>query len=171
MIFGELHPVDGPVLGIHYRGTDKTWEAPRVSWQHCLNTVKNYLRSHKNISGIFTASDEQGFIDFINKSVTDIPVYSRDDYYRSTDHRPVHSAINVGGYEKGEDALVNAFMLANCTTLIRTTSFLSAWASIFNPNLKVILLNKPHDRMLWYPENEILGRPDTEYLPEGHHDG
>ncbi len=33
--------VDGPVLGVHFRGTDKSTEAPRVSWEHCLKVLKN----------------------------------------------------------------------------------------------------------------------------------
>ena len=33
--------------------------------------------------------------------------------------------------------------LSKCSTLPRTTSFLSDSAAIFNPSLKIILLNKP----------------------------
>ena len=162
--------LDGPVVGVHYRGTDKTSEAPRVSWDHCLNILENYLRNHRTIHAVFVASDEQAFIDFIKNSVKTVPVYSHDDHYRSNNRRPVHTAIEGGGYDKGEDALVNALLLSKCSTLIRTTSLLSAWALIFNPELKVILLNKPYDNRLdriVYPETEILTRHDTEYLPEG----
>jgi hypothetical protein len=159
-----LH-VDRPVLGIHYRGTDKT-ETPRVSWQHCLTVVENYLSRHSTFAAVFAASDEQRFIDFIRNSLGDVPVYFRDDYFRSMDDRPVHTGIEGGGYEKGEDAVVNALLLAKCSTVIRTSSFLSAWASLFNPNLKVILLNKPYRHTLWYPETGILASPHTEYLPE-----
>jgi hypothetical protein len=155
------------VVGVHFRGTDKAREAPRVSWAHCLTILTNYLRNHDTFVAVFVASDEEAFIDFIKTSVKDVPVYSRDDHYRSTDNRPVHTKVGEGtGYKRGEDALVNALLLSRCSTLLRTTSFLSAWASIFNPNLKVILLNRPYDDKLWYPECEIIGRPDTEYMPE-----
>jgi Nodulation protein Z (NodZ) len=164
--FWRTLSVDGPVVGVHFRGTDKTTEAPRVSWGYSLNVLEDYLRKHQAIRAVFVASDELAFIDFIKKSVKSLPVYSHDDHYRSKGNRPVHTAIEGGGYEKGEDALVNALLLAKCSTLIRTTSFLSAWASLFNPDLKVILLNKPYENRLWYPENEILKRRDTEYLPE-----
>ncbi len=76
-------------------------------------------------------------------------------------------AIEGGGYENGEEALVNALLLSKCSTLIRTTSMLSADASLFDPDFKVILVNRPYDNRLVYPENEILRKPDTEYLPEG----
>jgi Alpha-(1,6)-fucosyltransferase N- and catalytic domains len=159
--------VDGPVVGVHFRGTDKTSEAQRVSWEHCLSVVENYLRDHETVQAVFAASDEQAFIDFIKTSVKNVPVHSRDDHYRSIDGRPVHTARGEGGgYGRGEDALVNALLLAKCSTLIRTTSFLSAWASLFNPGLKVVLLNKPYRNRLWYPEDEILRQPGTEYLPE-----
>jgi hypothetical protein len=160
--------VHGPVVGVHFRGTDKSSEAPRVSWQHLLKILQRYLRSDDTVKAVFVASDEHAFINFIKEWVKDVPVYSHDDHYRSSGDLPVHLAIDRGGgYGKGEDALVNALLLSKCSTLIRTTSFLSAWASIFNPDLKVILLNKPYHNKLWFPESEIFSRRDTEYLPEG----
>ena len=158
---------DGPVLGVHFRGTDKSWEAPRVSWEHCLTVVETYLRRHDAVKALFVASDEQAFVDFMADSIKDVPVYSREDHYRSrrSDGLPVHLS-DGGGYEKGEDALVNALLLAKCSALIRTTSTLSAWASVFDPDIKVILLNKPYRNNLWYPESEIMKKPDTEYWPE-----
>jgi hypothetical protein len=155
---------DGPVLGVHFRGTDKSSEAPRVSWRHCLTVVKNYLRNHH---AVFVASDEEEFIEFMKKSITELPVFFREDHYRSRGSGEVPVFLGKGGgYEKGEDALVNCLLLAKCSALVRTTSFLSAWASIFNPDLKVILLNKPYDNRLWYPEREILRSPGTDYVPE-----
>jgi hypothetical protein len=71
-----------------------------------------------------------------------------------------------GDYEKGENAMVNALLLSKCETLIRTTSLLSAWASLFNPQLKFILLNKAYDNRTWYPETEIIMQASTEYCPE-----
>ena len=76
-------------------------------------------------------------------------------------HRPETSAISWA--VKGTKATPSA---SKCTAVIRTTSFLSAWASIFNPDLKVVLLNKPYSNRLWYPEREILRLRDTEYWPE-----
>lgn len=156
----------GPVVGVHYRGTDKSLEAPPASWEHCLNILRRYLSDYPTTGAIFVASDEQPFIEFIRNSIRQTPVYFHADHFRSNDRRPVHTEIVGGGYEKGEDALVNALLLSRCTAVIRTTSNLSAWASLFNPDLKVILLNKPYDNRLWYPEDEILRQPRTEYLPQ-----
>jgi hypothetical protein len=159
---------DGPVIGIHYRGTDKSLEAPRVSLEHCLAVARRRIRQNPSMSAVFVASDEQRFVDAIKESITELPVFSRDDHYRSRDGQPVHhhDKTTSGGYEKGEDALVNALLLARCAILIRTTSLLSASASLFNPQLKVVLLNKAYDNRTWYPETEIIRQPTTEYCPD-----
>ena len=156
--------VSGPILGVHYRGTDKFGEASRVPWQHCLDIINKYVEENR-ISAVFAASDEQAFVDWLKHSVQSTPVYFRNDHYRGLDIRPIHTEIEGNGYAKGEDALVNALLLAKCSMVVRTTSFLSAWASIFNPNLRVILLNKPHRHNLWYPETEILRTASTECMP------
>jgi hypothetical protein len=165
--FWQTLNADGPVIGVHFRGTDKSSEASRVTWDYCLKVIRLYLHGNDSVNRVFLASDEQNFIDFIRRSLSEVPVYFRDDHYRSrgSDEPPVFLGAG-GGYEKGEDALVNALLLSKCTTLIRTTSFLSAWASIFNPQLKVILLNKPYEDKLWFPESEIVRSPNTTYLPE-----
>ena len=161
---------DGPVLGVHFRGTDHSEEAPRVSYRHCFNVILDYLSTHNSTRAVFVASDEHAFIEFIKNLLRSvIPVYSHNDHYRSkdSDNIPVFlRSLGEGGYEKGEDALVNALLLSKCATLIRTTSCLAAWASIFNLTLKVILLNKPYKDKLWYPESEVVSKADTEYRPE-----
>jgi hypothetical protein len=156
--------VDGPVVGVHFRGTDKILEAPRVSWDHVRRVVQSYLQEHNDTQAMFVASDQQQFVEFLLDSIKNVPIYFNNDHYRSKDDRPIHKSLSVSEYEKGEDALNNALLLAKCSTLIRTTSSLSAWASVFNPRIKVILLNKPY--YPWFPESEILMRPDTEYFPE-----
>lgn len=60
--FWQTLGVDGPVLGIHFRGTDET---------------------DKNIKAVFVASNEQKFIDFVVELVKELPVYFYDDHYRT----------------------------------------------------------------------------------------
>jgi hypothetical protein len=159
--------VKGSVVGIHFRGSDKREEAPRVSWDHCLQVLQDTLRIDENIKAVLVASDEQQFHDYVVQSVMGVPVFAYNDHFRyqAGDELPPHRT-GGGEYEKGEDALINALLLSRCSTLIRTTSFLSAFSSVLNPELKVILLNKPYDNCLWYPEIEILGSRNTTYFPE-----
>jgi len=161
--FWKTLGAEGKVVGVHFRGTDKSWEAPRVPWEHCLSVVERYVRNHPAVRAVFVASDEHDFIEFMKNSLKDVPVYSHDDHHRSTSEQPIHAKTGGGGYERGEDALVNALLLAKCSVLIRTTSSLSGWASVFNPDLQVILLNIPYDTALWYPENEVIKQTGTKY--------
>jgi hypothetical protein len=56
----------------------------------------------------------------------------------------------------GEDALIDALILSRSQALIRSTSFLSSWCSIFNPVLPVYLLNQPIPSRSWFPETEVM---------------
>jgi hypothetical protein len=62
---------------------------------------------------------------------------------------------------KAREALVNCLLLARCRALIRTASFLSGWASVFNPELSVIMLNRPYQEALWFPDREVLRHEST----------
>jgi hypothetical protein len=154
------------ILGLHYRGTDKGSEAPPVSWDFCLQTIVNFLDSNRQIDALFVSSDEQPFIEFIERKLKRIEVLYHDDKQRSSDGKPVH-AYRKGddNYTKGKEALVNCLLLSRCNALIRTASFLSAWSSIFNPRLPVVLLNRPFSRKLYFPDREIVTKSMDVYLP------
>lgn len=155
------------ILGVHFRGTDKTVEAPRVTWDYCRKTISNYLDTHPDTDALFLASDESPFIQYIKECFTEITVLFHDDHYRSDGDTPVHS-LDSGGdpYLKGIDALINSLLLSKCSTVIRSSSFLSAWSSIFNPALPIVLLNRPHEDALWFPELKIMEKSLDKYLPE-----
>ena len=84
--FWEAMGAKGPVVGVHFRGTDHIEEAPRVSYEHCLNVLKNYLHAHQDVQAVFVASDEQAFIDFIKNSMKgNVSIFCHEDHYRSND--------------------------------------------------------------------------------------
>lgn len=143
------------MLGIHYRGTDKTAEAPRVAFERIQRHLDDLLAPGR-FSGIFVASDEQKFINFMLKNVSAVPVLIRDDSRSSLDGNPIHIQPASSVNQLGLDAIVNCMLLSRCHSVLRTSSALSAWASIFNPELRVYLLNRPYPNKLWYPETEIL---------------
>ena len=150
--FHERH-----VLGVHYRGTDKHSEAPRVSWESFHQALSDYLASHPEVNAIFVASDECSFIEKVKLHFSDIEVVTHEDNYRSDDGLAIHSAsIKGDNYKKGRDAIINSLLLSKCSALMRTTSALSGWASILNPEIPVVLLNRPYDHTSWFPETEVL---------------
>lgn len=165
--YARNHFSDRKILGIHFRGTDKTVEAPRVTWDYCERTIRNYLEDHSDIAALFVASDEARFIEHISAKFQEMEVLSHEDHYRSEGGRAIHS-LDSGGdnYLKGKDALVNSLLLSKCSAVIRSSSFLSAWSSVFNAALPVILLNKPRTNALWFPEVEIMKKSLDHYLPQ-----
>lgn len=144
------------VLGVHYRGSDKLKEAPRVDWVRFKNIIQDHLEKHKKINCIFVASDEQEFIEFINTEFDDIKVCWHDDKIKSVEQTPAHKTSYDDNYLKGEEALINCLLLSNCTYLLKTASFLSGWSKIFNIGLRVVMVNKPYDKSLWFPDKAIL---------------
>jgi len=154
------------VLGVHYRGTDKINEATPVSWDYCAETIANYLAANPETEMLFVASDEDEFVAHMKQQFNSITVISHEDRHRSRDGRAVHVRPFEGSnHTKGWEALVNCLLLARCHALIRTSSFLSAWASIFNPNLPVTMLDRPYHDKLWFPDREVAKKSCNEYLP------
>lgn len=149
------------ILGVHFRGTDKTEEAPRVSWEAMRQTILNYLKANEEVNGLFVASDEPAFQEYIRESFADLSVVSSQSSLAAS----YKTDLGVSNYQKGEEALLDCLLLSRCSALIRTTSFLSAWASIFNPQLPIVVVNRPYPDKLWFPEAALLPRSMDQYLP------
>jgi hypothetical protein len=119
--------------------------------------IDKVLARRPGTASLFVASDEQRFVDGIAARFPGLRVSSFQDSVRSSDGRPVHQGARApGNVRMGQDALVNALILSRCAAVVRSTSFLSAWASILNPALEVVLTNEPHAGKLWYPERTII---------------
>jgi hypothetical protein len=148
------------VLGLHYRGTDKKGEAPRVDWEKVTRNVQHYLKNSSLTDCVFISSDEIDFIHHIEKRLNQefprVSVIYRNDRYRSHDGRSLHLRFGGDNYHKGRDALVNCLLLSRCDVLMKTASILSAWSKLFNLELPVIMLNEPKEKHLWFPEREIV---------------
>ena len=156
--FCAAHFEGRSVLGVHFRGTDKHTEAPRVSPEQCRQAISRYLTEHPEVDRVFVASDESQFIRYIQDAFRSVRVCFCDDQ-RSDGTLAVHDpAFGGDNYKKGREALVNCILLSRCHTLIRTVSTLSGWASVFNPSLPIILLNEPYPGKFWFPDREMISR-------------
>jgi hypothetical protein len=148
------------VLGLHYRGTDKEGEAPRVNWEKVTRNVQYYLKNSHKTDCVFISSDEIDFIHYIekqiNKQFSKVSIIYRNDIYRSHTGRRLHGRFQGDNYHKGRDALVNSLLLSRCDVLMKTASYLSGLSIIFNPEIPVIMLNEPQKKYLWFPEREIV---------------
>lgn len=126
-------------LAVHYRGTDKSSESPRITYENVVETVNSFLNT-KNIQDfkIFVASDEQAFIHFMLKTYPGQIIMS--DAVRSTSGVPIHLTNNESNYLIGEQALIDCLLLSRANCLIRTSSNLSLWSTYFNESMPVIEL-------------------------------
>lgn len=152
----------GTYVAVHWRGTDKFREAPTVSVSDYFNKLMPILEAASEDTLVFFATDDhQNLVSFLTKA-KQLGIASRVRYreglVRSLDGSPGHlSKVSVRPTvrDKGLDALVDSLILSKATCLIRNVSLLSAWSVIFNPNLRVITLNRPYIGCRWFPETAL----------------
>lgn len=168
-LFVELKFGNGPVLGVHYRGTDKQGEAPLLSPDQLLSYIKQVLKERKDIKSLFVSTDDQRILKFLEEASLNMPVFSRDDAVRSVDGDQFHRKENISKSAVNRDAIVNMLLLSRCTILLKTASILSDCSVIFNPDIDVRVMSVPHsDNLTWWPATEInryaLVSPESGYV-------
>lgn len=83
--FSSANGVGENTLGIHYRGTDKSSEAPRVSEQRVVENALAYLKANRSVDTVFLASDEAAFIDYARAALKNYRISCLPDSIRSLD--------------------------------------------------------------------------------------
>jgi Nodulation protein Z (NodZ) len=127
-------------VGVHYRGTDKFKDAPRVSYERVHAAVLDAAKSAEPVQiKIFVATDEQAFLDYMRKLFPDR--LHCLDMHRSIDGSPI-DMLQGDNRRKGEDAVMDCLLLSRCRYLVRTASNLGLCATLFNPDIPVRLLNR-----------------------------
>jgi hypothetical protein len=134
----SLYFKDFFIIGVHYRGTDKEKEAPRVSYETVFKKILESIPPNRP-TRIFVATDEAPFLEEIERRFPDQILAIKA--HRSEGGVGIHFS-QKDPYELGEEALTDALLLSRSHLLIRTSSNLSLWSTYFNPKLPVILLNR-----------------------------
>ena len=129
----------GPsTVAVHYRGTDKHFEATRPEWAEIARAVEKLLPAQK--PQIFVATDEPDFLTFMKarfgaEAVIDL------DCQEIFSGLPAH--YSQGNPDiKAREALKTILILSRCGFLVRTRSHLSAWAKILRPELPTFVLGE-----------------------------
>ena len=131
------------VIGVHYRGTDKWEDAPRISYDDMYEAIQHVAESLA--SGrykVFVATDEKAFLDYMVDRQPSGLLYR--EMFRSVDGRPIDVVNEDGNYRKGEDAVMDCLLLSRCNYLIRSAPNLSLCSTMFNPEVPELALN--HER-------------------------
>ena len=127
------------LIGVHYRGTDKSVEAPRVTYEDLFSAIRKALPPLLPYK-IFVATDETALIDAITREFAEKVIYA--EALRSSSNEAVHFAKGGSPYQKGEEVLIDCLLLSRCNLLIRTASNVSTCAGFFNPQLPIVNLNR-----------------------------
>ena len=118
-------------LGIHYRGTDKsrgTFDSNPVSYDEYITLISDFISTHDSIKSIFVATDEFEFVKKIKQHFISYQILNLgkvDFHLRETD---------TG--EKADRAVLDCLLLSRCKYVVMTTSALSGFSKILNPNLE-----------------------------------
>lgn len=146
------------ILGLHYRGTDKGVEAEIIDYKKVYDNILFYCEAYGIPDKLFVSTDCANFLSYIDSVKLPFQVVYRDTDTRSVNQKAVHFGINT--FENAllinEEALINCLILSRCSFLLKSSSFLSDWAKLFNPNLGVTVLNKPYDWALWFPGRALI---------------
>lgn len=156
-------------IGVHFRGSDKRFEAAREAWSSIAEQVDHCLAS-TSATQLFVATDELEFLEFMRLRYG-TRVTSLDCRYLSKGGIGAHF-LGGDGFEKGREALLTILLLSMCKLCVRGASHLSAWAKILNPSLPIVMIGRPYD--IEFPEREIiesLVHVPAEREPEGVPDG
>jgi hypothetical protein len=154
--FCQRHFGNRRALGVHYRGTDKVRESPRVPYDSVRKNIEHYLKLFPDTDCIFVSTDDANFLDHLRSVSIGRPIVWREDAFRSRDGSSVHESAVTDQYQMNRDAIVNCLILSRCAALLKTASILSGWSKLFNPSLPVIMLSRPHEGHLWFPESALI---------------
>ena len=142
------------IVGVHYRGTDKISEAPKVSYEQVKEVMQSELSNNSENTQFFLASDDHNFIDYMTTHFGVEYIITRS-VNRSKNGKPIHiTSKNLR--EINREALMDCLILAQCQKLLKTASILSGCSVLFNPKINVEMLNEPYPEYRFFPEKLFL---------------
>jgi hypothetical protein len=153
--------ISSKTLAVHYRGTDKVHEAKATPWPFMCEAIEAILHNRPDLANIFLATDDGHFSEYLRHHPFKVPVITAPAQYLPKGNVPIHFSGHPG-LAIGREALITCLLLARCGFLLKTASYLSAWAKIFNPALDVWLISPSiglgffPDRALW--ADQISGK-------------
>lgn len=161
MIENNIPSIDKETtLGVHYRGTDKNVDlsqANPISQEEFLIIINDFLSKNNNIKNIYCCSDETSFIENVKNKFKNINVIAYNQL-RSPDTTKAFFRLGYEIEKNMQDnltigALVDMITLSKCKYVIKTSSALSSFSKIINPQLIVFSVSAMKER--WFPTGLI----------------
>jgi hypothetical protein len=165
--FCDAHFSSQPVLGVHYRGAEKTqgkvkdWVIARKDHDikaFYLREMQRHLRKYPS-RRIFVATDSQDFLDDA-KSMFGEAVFFRNAIRLAKTEEVIglhfSEEAKVNGPILGEEVLLDALILSRSNFLIHGISNVSSAALFFNPSLRHIDIEVRFGATGTYVRREII---------------
>jgi hypothetical protein len=144
------------VIGIHYRGSDKVIEAPRVRHSSVIAIVQEAIahasRGAERVA-VFVATDDADFLALAKASLHGIDVRAVEDVCRAEGAVGVHNSARHDGSKLALQAMADCVLLGRSHLLIKTASLLSGWSTILGDDMPVVMVSRPHTASSYYPDN------------------
>ena len=139
--FVEEHASSGPMIGVHYRGTDKNIDFAQtnpMSRSQFLRVLEDFLSWHAGAATLFVASDDFHFIDDVYSLAQGRWVVVHHPQLRSKNAEPIFNQHREEqNLEIAKAAVLDCLTLSRCRKVLSTTSALSAFAKVLNPEVEV----------------------------------
>ena len=121
-------------LGIHYRGQDKvtaSWDTNPIGHDEFIAVVRDFLGRNRQFNKVYVASDDGAFIERI-RSAVELEVLSLGE---GRSHKVLEG--QSGRFAEAERAVLDCVLLSRCGAVLNTSSALSAFAKVLNPDLEI----------------------------------
>lgn len=125
-------------LGVHYRGTDKVTDT-EMNVPICIDEYKIIIDSYinvNNITHIFLSTDEGELLTYFTTKYPLITIKTSRDMRKDLFWKNTDNYIN-----NAREAMIDMLCLSKCNTVLKTSSALSAFSKIINPNINIYRIN------------------------------
>lgn len=127
----------GRFAAVHYRGSDKYLEAPRVDPGLVLDRLAQEME-RDGVGRLFVASDTQSFVDLALSRFGSDALFL--DCVATADGNVAAHHAQVPGETKAAEALATMLVLSRADLLVRTESLLSQWSTTLPGSRRTVLL-------------------------------
>jgi hypothetical protein len=145
-------------LGLHYRGTDKLIDTEMntpISIYEYKIIIDSYINAN-NITHIFLSTDEGELLTYFTTKYPLITIKTSRDMREDLFWKNPDNYTN-----NAREAMIDMLSLSKCNTIVKTSSALSAYTKIINPNINIYRINASIYKM-----NEIY--TDNPYFPDSY---
>lgn len=122
-----LEALSSGATAVHYRGTDKSCQSPRLPVDEYYDALQNRVDpSHR----LFVATDDAQFLEGMIGAYGDRVLYTQAA--RSRDQTPLHLGPQRGP-QQAEECLLDVLLMARCQHLVHSNSSVTNGVLVFNP--------------------------------------